>query len=532
MKKTIISALLVSVAICANAQNMDDALTFSENHYEGTARSMALGNAMTALGGDLGSIGINPAGSAVSNFSQFTITPSISMSAMTSSYSPDVYTDHYGAVEASRTKFTMPNIGFNFVWDTYRKHGLKSMAFGFISNTTRNYNSNMSSWGENGNSSMFQTYAYDAWGYTPDMLNSFSSSAPWDYSVAYQSGLISKVSGTDDYVGVTEIVTGLPDGSLDFKVPGILEQGYDRRTAGTKQDIVMNFGMNFDDRLFLGVNLGMPTFEYALDEGYRETPVNPEEFSFDYDDMGTVFLSEARKDYSYRASATGIYAKFGIIWLPFKGLRLGAAYQTPTQFEIEEKYQVSGSTVIMRGQGGTRDYYDAQSPVGEYSYYLYAPSRFNVGAAYTIGRSALVSVDYERANYGRMKYDDLPYDGTYVNGDFPKTNEYMREHGAAQSMLRAGVEFKPVQAFAIRGGYTQMSNSVVDFKAATRSYAFGVGYSSPGSFFMDYVVRMTNHPDSFFSPYTDCISDSCEYTPEIRATKTTFDIALTLGFRF
>lgn len=77
-----------------------------------------------------------------------------------------------------------------------------------------------------------------------------------------------------------------------------------------------------------------------------------------------------------------------------------------------------------------------------------------------------------------------------------------------------------------------MSNSVVDVKAATRSYAFGVGYSSPGSFFMDYVVRMTNHPDEYFSPYTDCLSDNGDYTPEIRATKNVFDVAVTFGFRF
>jgi hypothetical protein len=48
---------------------MYDGLTFSQNNYYGTARSIGMGNAMTAVGGDLGSIGINPAGSAVYNFS-------------------------------------------------------------------------------------------------------------------------------------------------------------------------------------------------------------------------------------------------------------------------------------------------------------------------------------------------------------------------------------------------------------------------------------------------------------------------------
>ena len=56
---------LVAFAASAGAQSMYDALTLSENNYNGTARSIALGNAMTAVGGDLGSLTLNPAGSSV-----------------------------------------------------------------------------------------------------------------------------------------------------------------------------------------------------------------------------------------------------------------------------------------------------------------------------------------------------------------------------------------------------------------------------------------------------------------------------------
>ena len=75
MKKTLFTALLSLTALYAGAQTVYDGLTFSKNEYFGTARSIALGNAMTAVGGDLGSISLNPAGSAVAGYSQFTITP-------------------------------------------------------------------------------------------------------------------------------------------------------------------------------------------------------------------------------------------------------------------------------------------------------------------------------------------------------------------------------------------------------------------------------------------------------------------------
>ena len=77
MKKitaTILSAAALSSMWTASAQTVGDALRFSDNNYYGTARTIAMGNAFTALGGDLGSVSINPAGSAVNSFSQVTIT--------------------------------------------------------------------------------------------------------------------------------------------------------------------------------------------------------------------------------------------------------------------------------------------------------------------------------------------------------------------------------------------------------------------------------------------------------------------------
>ena len=65
MKKIATTIILSLAAAAVYAQTANDAYMFSENQYEGTARTMAMGNAFTALGGDLGSIGINPAGSAV-----------------------------------------------------------------------------------------------------------------------------------------------------------------------------------------------------------------------------------------------------------------------------------------------------------------------------------------------------------------------------------------------------------------------------------------------------------------------------------
>ena len=65
MKK--ISLLIVSfvTAISVQAQDYTDALRYSESMVEGDARYMAMGGALSSLGGNLSAMSVNPAGSAV-----------------------------------------------------------------------------------------------------------------------------------------------------------------------------------------------------------------------------------------------------------------------------------------------------------------------------------------------------------------------------------------------------------------------------------------------------------------------------------
>jgi hypothetical protein len=59
------------------AQNVEDALRYSQIFYGGTARFMSMGGAFTALGGDMSSLSQNPAGLGVFRSSELTITPQL-----------------------------------------------------------------------------------------------------------------------------------------------------------------------------------------------------------------------------------------------------------------------------------------------------------------------------------------------------------------------------------------------------------------------------------------------------------------------
>nr|HPG99937.1 hypothetical protein [Tenuifilaceae bacterium] len=58
------------------SQTIEDGIRFSQTLNGGTARSISLGGAIGALGGDFTSLSINPAGLGVYKSGELTVTPS------------------------------------------------------------------------------------------------------------------------------------------------------------------------------------------------------------------------------------------------------------------------------------------------------------------------------------------------------------------------------------------------------------------------------------------------------------------------
>ena len=78
-------------------------------------------------------------------------------------------------------------------------------------------------------------------------------------------------------------------------------------------------------------------------------------------------------------------------------------------------------------------------------------------------------------------------------------------------------------------GYNFTTNPDIEATASRQSVSFGLGYSSPGSFFADLAVRFQYLPDEFVTPYSypdDFI------TPQICAQASLCNTLLTLGWRF
>ena len=540
MKKILAAVFLSAMALQAGAQGWTDALNFSENDYLGTARSVGMGNAMTAVGGDLGSLTFNPAGSAVASYSQFTLTPGLSFSTVTGQGSlVDDAGYSIGFEDKIRTtngRMGLPNFGVMMVYDTRNRSGLKRVSFGIVGNVTRDYTNRLRAQGTNASTTLAGSLASQADGYTTDILSGgfYQNGIPsWETMVGYQSGIFGDINGK--YVGLTETLWDNGNITTSDK----LSQYYGLRRSGSKYDLLMNFGLDFNDRFYLGANFGLVTLDYRSDETRSEEALA----GMDY---GNHFES-LRMRSSFRDSGSGIYMKVGFIARPFDGLRIGAAIQTPTLFDIREEYQLEGRSVADNIE------MLQSSPKDEWFYRLKAPFRANAGIAYTISKMALLSADYEYTNYTGMKlvpaYDDAYY------FDFSDANLDIQDFTGSVHAVRLGAEIKPAPELALRVGYNFTTGAqyntlsddgrVVALSDQERkdqirtAVSFGIGYSSPGSFFMDAAVRFQYLPNEYFTPYWyytrvdgKTYTDNGVTTPEICSQSALCNALVTLGWRF
>ncbi len=576
MKRTIFTALLSLTAIAAGAQTMYDGLNYSQNNYYGTARSIGMGNAMTAVGGDLGSIGINPAGSAVAGYSQFTITPNLTISSMNASYSayPVGGADRFTNEQNKRlTRFSMPNIGLTFNWKTGNGSGLKAITYGLVVNGTNNFTGKMLAGGRNDKTSYQSAMAVAADGYDMDFLNGYSIDkdgkrvdrgwdypyyygddfqndpnkgkfAPWNVIANAQAGSIANYGDTDDpsyywrYKATTEGYsnTGEKDANgnyiYDIFLAGPLNQAYSRNITGSKYDVLFNVGFNFGDTFFVGANLGVTSLNYNYDECYKEAAENPSAFEIDFGDKGKTCFSDYRTRYSYTADGSGVFGKIGFLWRPVDGLRVGAAVQTPTIMEINERWiqdvNLNYTDASFNGS--------AKTPEGDYSYRLRSPYRLNAGAAFTFAGMALLSADYEMTDYSTMKF--MSKNGGWNDDTYGKLNDEIRNRMGVSHMVRVGAEFKPVPEIAVRAGYNftttpeyvSEGNSKTTLNDRINAFSIGLGYSSNGSFFADIAARLTMLSDEYISPYADYLKDLA--SPMILNKRDLYSITATFGWRF
>ena len=407
----------------------------------GTARSMGMAGAFASLGGDVSSMGINPAGLGMYRHNEVTITPIMGFQRSANSAAD------WGDNKQSR--FALSNIGAVFnVYESGRT-GLVSVSVGIGYSRVADFNYRYGFTSESGVSSSPYRSINDAFvrqlgqsGIFPDKNGTLN----YDYDIAYFWGGALAYNGYMLDTGEDEPGRYWTTADRIGANAGVGHTAQiDSRGSIGEYDIAV--GCNFDSKFYLGATIGLQAVDWKRQLYYGEDYIY--NGSTPVDSQGTPLQTPAKwMDYNQAidVSGTGVNFKLGFIWRPIPALRVGAAVHTPTFYSLKRSYQAYAATNF-NPNGDTTPTLDDD---GDNTWDFVSPTRLMFGLSYTIGRFAIISADYERDWYNGMRVKNIPSGFDLTEADY--RSEFTANFKGSNT-LRLGVEVKPVPMLALRAGY-------------------------------------------------------------------------------
>lgn len=500
MKKIFLSACLLSLFMAhAHAQETYENTKLIDNDLNGTARYVGMGGAMEALGADISVINSNPAGIGLFRRSSGSVSFGLVSQDGASSFKYGNKTnasfDQAGFVYSLRDgRRTFINFGFNY-------H--KSKNFDYILNAASALN---------GASQHKLSYMKAL----ANENNLDKTSSGWRGKFAYTSQL--------DNLYYNTLMMTSSDGFFYNDASGY---EFGRAETGYIGEYDFNTSVNVNDRVYLGITIGIHDVHYTGHSLYNEALVN-----LNNQTAGDITVNDER-----RITGTGYNASFGIILRPVDAspFRIGLSVSTPTWYDLKtSNYTYLINNTKADGGGKLQGDYPNYTTGESYEFKLFTPWKFGVSLGHTVGNYLALGASYEYADYSRLDTRvndgyDVDYWGDvyeHSSSDEPM-NRHTRETLKAVSTLKIGAEAKVMPNLAVRAGYNYVSpmfkkegykdgnidsygsnySSATDYTnwEATNRYTVGVGYTlGKMSFDLAYQYAQTNGK---FHPFADSYLD-------------------------
>ena len=484
MKKGLLAITIIAVSsITLLAQNEIDALRYSQDAPLGSARFTAMSGAFGSLGGEFSALSLNPAGIGMYQFSEFTFTPSFHLNSTTS---------YYGSKETDyNSGLKIANIGLVFS-SPKGDSEWKRINFAIGWNQLANYNNNIRISGRNNTSSLADNILDVAQGHNINDLNAFHSGpAFWTDLIDLDNNSVDTT--TDWYAH--------DNGNYISHISGNSSklQNENSYTSGGKNEFVFAIGGSFNEQLYLGATIGIPTIDY-----YERSTYNESEFE---DTINGLHGFDFQEELSVYGS--GLNLKLGAILRVSEGLKLGAALHTPTAYSIEETYNTTLTTHF------AEESFTEDSPYNSFEYDLITPWKAILSASAVVNKNILLSADYEM----------IDYTFSYLHSNnyaFKNENESIEELYTKTSNIRLGAEMN-IKPFVLRAGYSKYGSAFANKDFSTESFSYGLGINNGGYFFdVAYVLSQGNSEHLLYNE---------DYISPIALVNTNHTLVLTLGFR-
>ncbi|MDQ3291477.1 MAG: hypothetical protein M3Q05_09330 [Bacteroidota bacterium] len=503
-KLLVTSLVFLSWAGKVSAQNEVDALRYSRQDFGGSARIQGMAGAQTALGADISTLSINPAGLGLYRRSEFSFSPGISLSGTESSL------NGRSSSTDQRNILNIPSLGIVF---TKRKTDSeegdwRSGAFGIGLTRLNNFQNRFSYAGPvNQTESLVQSL-----GETAIANNRTEASLDQEYDDGIYS--LEGLGYATYLIGVDKVPTepNNPNSPLREEIyvesQGNVTQSETVSSKGAQNQWDFAYGASYRDKLYLGASVGLTTLRYNQKRVYREVDA----------DAQTDFQDLTLTD-EFTTTGSGVNLKVGVIVRPIDAVRIGVSVQTPTFYTLRDQYTTSmGSTF----GGTTPGTYNAQMTPGDYEYSLTTPMRANGGVAFFAGKNGFISADVEYINYSGARFDSN--DG----GDsFSDKNDIIKNTYQSTLNFRVGGEYR-YNIFRVRAGYALYGDPYKssDYDRDKRYITAGAGIRQNDHFFD--IALVNARYNSVYSPYS--LIDNLQ--PVVTTKNTTNSVVFTVGFNF
>jgi len=463
MKKLALLLVVFIQVSFLKAQNITDAVRYSSENLDGTARFISMGGAFGALGGDLSAIKLNPASSAVFLTNQAGLTFNLGAYKNNSEY--------LGENNSYRNNnFDLNQAGVVFVFNNSNEaEAVSRMTFGITYERTNSFKNkwraagtsdeSLSHWfldlaqgvpldlftlqsGESLNS------LYNYLGYANEGFNNTRLQTAY---LGYEAFIFDAVDPDD--MANTTYTSNISGNSFGHR--------YENYERGTNGKVSFNGGISIKDDIYLGINLNSHFLDFRQSTGTRESIggnslIREIDFRNYLDTRGEGFSMQI-----------GGIARLGDVF------RVGLSYESPTWMRIEEETQ----QFLRTYHSEFGDIIVNPRVTNVYpTYSLRTPGKFNGGLAAVFGTSGLLSFDYSYKDFSNTKF---------TSSGFGQANQQINDLLKAVSTYRLGGEYR-WKDLSLRAGFRYEESPYKNNTIGNlRGYSAGLGYNF-GAFQMDF----------------------------------------------
>lgn len=490
---SLVIIVVLSVLSGLNAQNVDDALRYSQVFYGGTARFNAMGGAFTGLGGDISALNQNPAGLGVFRSSEFTITPLMTGTNTTAGFN--------GSSRNNINNFNLGQIGFvaNIL---AHGSGLLSLNVAYSYNKTNTLNQSIKIEGVSNSSSMA-----DYWAALGNQGGgTFYKDLTGAEGIAFDAWVMDTITGSGgkNYGTVFSNYGDNPPSRYGQTIRRLITN------EGSIGEHSFSIGGNYSNKLFFGATIGITKLLYTSHYEHLETTDVP--------------LPSLFKDFTYtdhfEDRGTGYTLKMGAIFKPVDAVRIGLAFHSPTWYKIDEYYYNDITSHFTDGA-----HYDFSNTPSRFNYALATPFRLLTGIGVQVQKLALLSLDYEYVDYSSARFSE-----TGDGYDYSVKNSEIKNTLKPTSNIRAGAEFRLDNVY-LRAGYGLYGKS---FKSGEdnsdlkyNALSFGAGFREQ-NFSLDFAFTNFKYSQKYFLYPVDAGVEPA--VANIDTNKNIF--TLTFGYKF